>query len=159
MGKAIFDEDTEATARRLVAANMYMTLATADAEGRPWVSPVWYAPATPSQFLWVSRPEARHSQNIAARPRIAIVIFDSTVPIGAAEALYVEAVAEQLLGAEAKGAIVTYSERSLACGAKPWEVLDVLPPAAFRLYRATATSQFVLGQGDKRLPVSPLTSR
>ena len=153
------DLDLDAVARSIVDTNRFMALGTADRSGTPWVSPVWYAPATPSQFLWVSRPEARHSQNIAARPRIAIVIFDSTVPIGAAEALYVEAVAEQLLGAEAKGAIVTYSERSLACGAKPWEVLDVLPPAAFRLYRATATSQFVLGRGDRRLPVMPSTSR
>jgi hypothetical protein len=41
------------------------------------------------EFLWVSDPEAlgvrpggRHSSNIAARPRVAIVIFDSLRPIG-----------------------------------------------------------------------------
>jgi hypothetical protein len=145
----------EATARRLVAANMYMTLATADAQGRPWVSPVWYAPAAGAQFLWVSSPETRHSRNIAGRPEIAIVIFDSTVPIGGAEALYVEAVAELLLGTEARQSILTYSERSRAAGALAWEASDVLPPAGVRLYRATATSQFVLGAGDQRLPVRP----
>ena len=62
-------EDTGAVARRIVDANMYMTLATADADGRPWVSPVWYAPVTYAEFLWVSSPEARHSRNIALRPR------------------------------------------------------------------------------------------
>ena len=31
--------DTLETARRLVAANRYMTLATADSDGRPWASP------------------------------------------------------------------------------------------------------------------------
>ncbi len=104
-------EDTDAVARRIVDANMYMTLATADGDGRPWASPVWFAPLMYAEFLWVSTPEARHSRNIAQRPEVAIVIFDSTVPIGGAEALYIEAVAEQLSGAAIDPAIATYSQR------------------------------------------------
>jgi nitroimidazol reductase NimA-like FMN-containing flavoprotein (pyridoxamine 5'-phosphate oxidase superfamily) len=73
----------------------YMTLATADADGVPWASPVWYARPDEATFLWVSDPEARHSRNIAANPRIALVIFDSTVTPSAAQALYVAALAEQ----------------------------------------------------------------
>ena len=146
--------DTAAIARRIVEANMYMTLATADPHGRPWASPVWYAPAGPAEFLWVSRPETRHSQNIAVRPEIAIVVFDSTVPIGAAEALYVEAVAEQLSGDELEPAIATFSQRSESCGGGIWEAARVLPPAPFRLYRATASAKFVLGPHDERLPVT-----
>jgi uncharacterized protein YhbP (UPF0306 family) len=147
-------EDTSAVARRLVATNMYMTLATADEAGRPWVSPVWYAPESASAFLWVSKPEARHSRNISMRPEIAIVVFDSTVPIGGAEALYLEAVAEELSGDAAERAIEIYSARSQASGAQAWEPADVTPPARFRLYRAEASAQFVLGPGDERLPVS-----
>ena len=141
-------------ARRIVEANMYMTIATANAEGRPWVSPVWFAPDSQSEFLWVSAPEARHSRNIVLRLEVAIVIFDSTVPVGAAEALYLDAVAEQLSGDGLDRAIATYSRRSRACGARAWEPADVLPPAAFRLYRATASSQSVLGPRDERLPVT-----
>src|SRR5688500_7311411 len=118
-------EDPAAIARRLVAENRYLTLGTADADGRPWASPVWFAPAAGATFLWVSSPEARHSRNIAGRPEIAIVIFDSTVPVGGAEALYVEAVAEQLLGEEAIHAVADYSERSTATGAPAWDVSDV----------------------------------
>jgi putative heme iron utilization protein len=147
--------DTASIARRLVATNMYMTIATADANGRPWVSPVWFA-ASDSEFLWVSSPEARHSRNIAIRPEIAIVIFDSTVPVGGAEALYLEAVADQLV-ADFDEAIAIYSTRSQACGARAWEAADVLPPADFRLYRAVAGSQSVLGPGDARLPVRELS--
>lgn len=146
-------EETSALARRIVEANMYMTIATADRDGRPWVSPVWYAPLTTTEVLWVSAPEARHSRNIADRPEVAIVIFDSTVPVGAAEALYLEAVADELSGESLESAIAAYSERSQACGARPWEAADVLPPADFRLYRATASTQFVLGPHDQRLPV------
>ena len=145
--------DTASVARRIVDANMYMTIATADEDGRPWVSPVWFARASDAEFLWVSSPDARHSRNIALRPEIAIVIFDSTVPVGSAEALYVEAVTEQLSSEDVGEAIPTYSRRSQACGGRAWDAADVLPPAAFRLYRAIAASQFVLGPRDERLPV------
>jgi hypothetical protein len=137
---------------------MYLTIATADGDGRPWASPVWYAPVTPTELLWVSRPESRHSRNIAVRPEIAIVIFDSSVPVGDAEAVYLEAVAEQLSGAFLERAIAVYSERSQAGGARSWSAADVLPPADFRLYRATASSRFVLGPGDERLPVQAVAS-
>jgi hypothetical protein len=145
--------DTASVARQIVAGNMYMTIATADADGCPWVSPVWFAPRSDTEFLWVSSPDARHSRNIAVRPAIAIVIFDSTVPIGGAEALYLEAVAAPVSGGDLDEAIATFSARSQRHGAHAWTPADVLPPAPLRLYRATAGSQFVLGPGDERLPV------
>ena len=76
-------------ARRMIEANSYLTLATADASGRPWATPVWFAHAESEagyEFVWVSKPGARHSQNVAARPEIAIVVYDSTVPVGGAAA-------------------------------------------------------------------------
>jgi hypothetical protein len=145
------------TARRLVASNRYMTLATADADGRPWASPVWFAPTGDAAFLWVSDPESRHSRNIAARPEVAIVIFDSTVPVGGAEALYCDAVAEQLAGPALEEGIAAFSWHSEAGGAKAWGLDDVSPPARHRLYRATVTASSVLGPGDRRLPLSPRT--
>jgi len=54
-----------ATARRIIDANRYLTLATADADGRPWATPVWFAPEGYTDFIWVSRPSTRHSTNIA----------------------------------------------------------------------------------------------
>ena len=80
----------------LVTASRYMVLATADADGVPWASPVWFATEDGRAFYWVSDPNARHSRNIAARPEIAIVIFDSTVTPGDAAAVYMEARAEQV---------------------------------------------------------------
>lgn len=146
--------DTRETARRLVAANRYLTLATADSDGRPWASPVWYAPVGDAEFLWVSDPESRHSRNIAVRPEVAIVIFDSTVPEGAAEALYCDAVAEELSGSELEREIAAFSRHSEVGGVKPWGLADVSAPARFRLYRASVQSLFVLGPGDRRLPVT-----
>src|SRR2546423_12494507 len=41
----------------------------------------------------MSSPDSRHSRNIAARPSVAITVFDTHAPIGQAEALYLEATA------------------------------------------------------------------
>jgi uncharacterized protein YhbP (UPF0306 family) len=148
-------ENLSARARRLIDDAMYLTLATADDDGRPWASPLWFAPSGYSEFLWVSDPEARHSRNLTSRPEVAIVIFDSTVGIGAAEAVYVEASAEQLAGSELERAIAVYSARSKAVGAREWTLADVRSPARLRLFRAAASAQFVLGPDDRRVPVTP----
>ena len=78
---------------RLLAQHRYLVLGTADAEGRPWATPVFYAPDGEHRILWVSAPESRHSRNIAARPDVAITVFDTSAPIGGAEALYLEGTA------------------------------------------------------------------
>jgi uncharacterized protein YhbP (UPF0306 family) len=147
-------EHPAAMARRILDTNMYMTLATADEEGRPWASPVWYAQASTTEFLWVSDPEVRHSRNLAQRPEVGIVVFDSTVPVGGAEAVYLEAVAEELLGAELERGIAIYSRTSREAGAREWTLADVSPGSRLRLYRAIASAAFVLGRDDRRLAVS-----
>ena len=146
-------EELRKLAREIVDANGYMTLATADAAGRPWASPVWYAHSGYAEFLWVSEPEAKHSRNLAARPEAGIVIFDSTVPIGGAGAVYLDAVAGQVPDAEVDARIAVFSRRSVAHGGPEWTGADVRPPAEQRLYRAVASERFVLGPGSRRLRV------
>src|SRR5215469_8965982 len=82
------------TVPRLLAQHRYLVLGTADAEGRPWVTPVFYAADGEHRVLWVSSADSRHSRNISARPAVAITIFDSHAPVGEAEAIYLEATAE-----------------------------------------------------------------
>ena len=147
---------TAETARAIVDAGSYMTLATADGDGLPWASPVWFAPAEYREFFWVSDPEARHSRNLAVRPQLAIVIFDSTVTPGDGQAVYMAAVAEQLEGAEREAGMRVFAERSAARGLSVWGVEDVTAPARHRLYRATVSEHFVLRTDrDVRVPVSP----
>ena len=145
--------DLTAIARATIDANRYMTLGTADADGLPWASPVWFAPDGDRRFLWVSSPEARHSRNLAVRPQLSIVIFDSQVPIGTGQGVYMSAVAAQPAGDELEHGIRVFSDRSVAHGARTWTLEDVTGPARLRLYLATATEQFVLGDRDERLPV------
>ena len=146
-------DDLAAVAREIIDANRYMTLATADGDGRPWAAPVWYAHQGYTDLFWVSRPGARHSRNLAARPEVGIVIFDSTVPIGTGQAVYVEALAAEVEEAERGQAIAVFSRRSQAQGAAGWDLANVTGPAPFRLYRARASAQFVLDDHDQRVAV------
>ena len=149
--------DLASLARAIVDTSMYMTIATADAAGRPWASPVWYAASGYAEYYWVSSPEARHSRNIVSRPEVAVVIFDSRAPVGTGQAVYVSAVAEELAGADLGRSIGVFSRASVAGGAGEWGPEDVRAPAPHRLYRATATEHWVLDPGgstDRRTPVA-----
>ena len=136
--------DLGVIARSIIDSNQYMTLGTADEAGRPWVSPVWYASAEYREFYWVSSPEATHSRNLATRPQVSIVIFDSRAPIGTGQAVYMSALAEELEGVDLDWSIAIFSRRSEAHGASEWKPEDVRPPAVHRLYRATASEHWVL---------------
>jgi nitroimidazol reductase NimA-like FMN-containing flavoprotein (pyridoxamine 5'-phosphate oxidase superfamily) len=144
------EPDLSEIARSIIDSNRYMTLGTADAAGLPWVSPVWYAPAGYREFFWVSSPEARHSRNLATRPQLAIVIFDSH-QAGGWKALYMSATAEELTDVDE--GIKVFSRRSEEQGLRGWTRDDVQEPARHRLYCATASEQFVLDPHDERLPV------
>ena len=143
--------DLGAVARSIVDSNRFMTLATAAGDGLPWASPVWYAPAEYRDFYWASSPEATHSRNLAARPRLAIVIFDSH-RAGGWNALYMSAVGEELVDTD--DGIEIYSRRSQAQGLPVWTGEDVRAPAKHRLYRATASEHYVLDSHDRRIAVS-----
>ena len=141
-------------AREIIDSNRYMTLGTAGADGTPWVSPVWFAPVEYRELLWVSSPGARHSRNVEERPQVAIVIFDSTAPVGEGQGVYLEAVAGQLSGDEAELGIERFSGHSVATGSPAWTIEAVTAPARHRLYRATITAAFIGNRGDERDRVS-----
>jgi pyridoxine/pyridoxamine 5'-phosphate oxidase len=140
-------------ARRVLDVITYLTLATADAAGRPWATPVWFAERDLREFTWVSRFETRHSRNIAERPEVSLAIFDSTVPVGSAIAVYVDATAEELVEGDLSGALDVFNARSIAQGLRAWRPSDVSGFAPHRLYRATASQAWVLDEEEHRVPL------
>jgi uncharacterized protein YhbP (UPF0306 family) len=144
------------TVRDIIDANRYLVLATADAAGRPWASPVYFAHIEYAEFFWVSSPDVRHSRNVAVRPDAGIVVFDSQVSIGTGQGVYMSAVAELLEGGEADPGLEAFSRRSVAHGGQAWTREEVRLDAGLRLYRATADSYSILakdGRPDERIGV------
>jgi Pyridoxamine 5'-phosphate oxidase len=151
-------DDLAAVARAIIDGNRYMVLGTSNAEGRPWVSPVYYAPSGYAELYWVSSPEANHSRNLGGRPELSIVVFDSRVAIGQGQGVYMSAVAQELTGVDLGRGIEIFSGVSESHGAKPWTVDDVRPPKSYRLYRARVSEHWVLdpeSHPDQRTPVQP----
>jgi nitroimidazol reductase NimA-like FMN-containing flavoprotein (pyridoxamine 5'-phosphate oxidase superfamily) len=146
--------DPAGLAQTLVAEISYLTLATADAAGIPWATPVWFAPRDLDLFVWASKPGARHSLNIAENPRVSLVIFDSSRAPGEGSALYVAADAELADGAAFDEALAVYNARSVERGLPTWDPSKLREPARHRLYRAVAVEAFVLDDHDERIRVS-----
>jgi len=139
--------DLAALARRLIDTSRYMVLGTVDPDGRPRVSPVYYAPDGYQLLYWLSSPDAHHSRNLAEHPEVSMVVFDSKAPIGAGQAVYLIARAEQVPDADLEGCA------DVACRAR-FPEQDVFPidelrhPAPLRLYRAHVTEHSVHVRGS-----------
>ena len=139
------EEDLAAVARAIVDANLYMVLGTADKTGRPWVSPVYYAAEGYTELYWVSSPEARHSRNLATRPELSIVVFDSQAPIGTGQGVYMAGVADEPTAGDLERGITVYSRSSVAHGALAWKPRTSWRPLSIasivRPSRSTSSSQ------------------
>jgi hypothetical protein len=150
-------------ARHVIDTNRYLTLGTTEPGQRPRLSPVYFTHVDYRDFYWVSSPAAHHSMNIAAQPEIAIVIFDSTAPIGQGRAVYVSAQASVITDAELPQRCSEAFTR-VDPGAKRFQPHELSGGAILRLYHARATSHEVhipgrdpvRGTGlDTRCPVTP----
>jgi hypothetical protein len=134
-------------ARSVIDANRYMVLGTADEQGHPWVTPVWFASEDYRSFHWVSSPDAKHSRNLAAEPRVAIAIFDSSVPVGGAQAVYMKGVAGELTGDELERGVEVFDRVSRLDHSRAYALDDVRGSALIRLYRVTVSEHWVLIPG------------
>ena len=139
-------EELEQRARRIIDENKYLTLATVDAAGSPWATPVFYTPDGYSTFYWASSPETRHSRNVAEQPDVAIVVFDSSVPIGSAEAVYMRARVSVVRPAELPDRAAFYCDRYPETQDFVVELLR--PDSPFCLYRADVSEHSVLVRGS-----------
>lgn len=81
----------------LVFESRFMTLATADGDGVPWVTPVEFACDEGLRFYWTSPFDTRHSRNLESNRRVAWAIYDHTyVPLdGQPRALFGEGWAQE----------------------------------------------------------------
>jgi nitroimidazol reductase NimA-like FMN-containing flavoprotein (pyridoxamine 5'-phosphate oxidase superfamily) len=138
--------ELEAMAKRIIDGNRYMTIATTGSDGRPWITPVYFSPDGYRDMYWISSPEAQHSMNIAQRPDVSILVFDSQVPIGGAEAVYMRATAHELSQPTDQECAAAFRARFE--GVKSFRPDELQAPAELRLFRATATEHWVLIRGS-----------
>lgn len=140
-------DDHIAIVRTIIDANRYMTLATADAHGRPWAAPLFFASADHFHFYWVSAPQALHSQNLLACPEVGIVIFTSEVLPGSGQAVYMTATARELAPPELEHALTIYPGTAARAG-RQLSLGELQEPNPYRMYRAVVTEHSILCPRD-----------
>ncbi|WP_127794501.1 pyridoxamine 5'-phosphate oxidase family protein [Agromyces sp. LHK192] len=141
-------------ARRVVEANTYLTLATADASGNPWATPVWFAPSDDLRdWYWMSRPATRHSANLAERGSAAFAVFDSGSSTSGAQAVYGEGAVSPVAEDDLDRHLAVYAERSIERGEGVWDRSRVTGSAPLRLYRLHASALYALDENEHRLEV------
>ncbi len=74
----------------------YINIATVCEDGSPWNTPVSASFDENLNFHWGSNPNSVHSQNIRRDSRAFVVVYDSTVPEGTGEGVYMIGKAEEL---------------------------------------------------------------
>jgi nitroimidazol reductase NimA-like FMN-containing flavoprotein (pyridoxamine 5'-phosphate oxidase superfamily) len=133
-------------AKRIIDGNRYLTLATVDGDGHPWATPVYFSHEGYRHMYWISSPETRHSRNLAARSDVSVVIFDSQVPIGGAEAVYLTGSAEEISTPTQDECTAAFRPRFE--GVRGFTPKELQPPERLRLYRATPSAAWVLIRGN-----------
>jgi len=87
-------KDLNKLAREIIENNQYVTIASSDNKGNPWISPVVYVYDANWNLYFVSMTNSRHCINIRENKRVAVAIFDSQQLWGEGVGLQIEAIAE-----------------------------------------------------------------
>jgi uncharacterized protein YhbP (UPF0306 family) len=149
-------------AKRIIAENIYMTVATASLDGRPWISPVFFAYDENYNLFWVSSKESVHSKLIRQNPRVAIVIFNSQAREGDGDGVYFEATASELHNVDdIKSAVQVLDKRTTVDMFRIKSASEVIGDSISRIYKASPHSVSKLTEGqmlngqyvDKRVDV------
>jgi uncharacterized protein YhbP (UPF0306 family) len=84
-------EELAKRAKEIIEKIIYITLASVTPKGKPWNSPLYSAYDKDTYaFYWVSPRATQHSNNIAENQNVFLTIYDSTVPEGTGEGVYIQ---------------------------------------------------------------------
>lgn len=114
-----------------------MTIATADVDGKPWVSTVGFSYDNSYNLYWVSHKDHLHSRNIKSRPQVGIVIF-GPIPPDDRDGVYFDAEAVELVAK--KDIAIAITIMSKLQNPKKFSIQsikDVTGKASWRIYKAT----------------------
>lgn len=128
--------------RGILDGNSFMTLATADAGGAPWATPVWFATEDYRSLYWVSAPDSDHSLNIAVRPEVSVVVYDSAQRPGTVQAVYMTGTAGP--APDVEEGIGVFSRGAVREGIGAWGIERVTGDARLRLYHACVGAHYIL---------------
>jgi len=140
------DKQLVQKAKEIIEKIIYITLATTDADGNPWSTPVFAAFDQYYNFYWRSGIDAIHSQNIIANRKVFISIYDSTSPWGTGEGIFMQAKSEHLLNKnEINQSLLLLEKRAGKSFGSANEFMDNYPR---RVYKAIPEKIWINADGE-----------
>ena len=148
------------TAQKIISGIFYMTIASADEDGSPWVSPVYFNYDEACNLYWISFKDAIHSLNVTVNKKASISIYDSTAPNWKGDGVYLQCDVEVLETANdiAHGIKSYYGGRHVPHGLDRKEISDYQADKPWRIYRAVPYDIATLGEG-KQIDGYPIDQR
>ena|SRR3989344_6577418 len=133
-------------AKGIISKILYITIATSTKDGVPWNSPVYSTYDKDYNFFCASDQNGQHSKNIRENNQVFLVIYDSTVPEGAGEGVYIKAKAYEL--ADEKEIEDALSFLDGRVGKKPHSPKQFLGDKPRRVYKAVPEKFWVNDDGE-----------
>jgi uncharacterized protein YhbP (UPF0306 family) len=134
-------------AAEIIKEILYITIASVSADGQPWNTPVYSAFDKDLNFYWFSDKNSQHSRNVRGNNKVLLVIYNSTVPEGTGEGVYVKATVSELnTSEEILAAKAVLDER--VGKEKERNADNYMGDAVLRGYKATAV-QVWMNDDDK----------
>ncbi|MFO0970960.1 MAG: pyridoxamine 5'-phosphate oxidase family protein [Candidatus Saccharimonadales bacterium] len=134
-------------AKEIIEQVIYLNVATTDQNGQPWNTAVFSAYDEQYNLYWGSDKDAQHSQNIAANNKVFITVYDSTIPAGKGEGVYIQALAEEVTDAEEIKRV-----HALLQNRRPvpyWKLEQMTGEGAVRIYKAIPRKVWMNDEGEK----------
>lgn len=128
----------EKRAKEILSTVLYATVATASKAGKPWNSPVAGFWDGSYNLYWFSDKDSIHSKNIRENKDVFIVVYDSTMPEGTGEGVYIEATACEVTDPSEIQQIVDLQNGDMCCEAE-----QVSGDAIHRFYKAVPKEVWV----------------
>jgi uncharacterized protein YhbP (UPF0306 family) len=119
----------------------HMSLATVGEDGRPWVCEVHFFYDDDLNLYFRSRPDRRHSQEIAGNPNVAGDIVKQHDGPAGVRAVYFEGTAEALANVDENH--VAYQSHAKRFGATPAILEDALKDNGHSFYKITVSDFYV----------------
>ena len=147
-------------AKRIVLENQYMAVATSDGNN-PWSSPLYYSVDEFFNFYFVTSYKSRHSKNLRVNPRIALSIYNSTLPPDKVDGVKIEGTANKVSILEfPKAALFYFRKRFGDPKKRKKSILELSKYSGIglhRLYKIIPTHVYTLASShqnaDKRVEV------
>lgn len=140
-------KDLNNRAKEIIAKIDYITIASVTPEGMPWNTPVYSAFDKDYNFYWGTHIDSQKANNIRNNENVFLVIYDSTVPPGTGEGVFIQAKAQQLSDPdEIQHAYETLRDRRPTPFWKPEAFSEEGP---VRLFKAVPQKAWMNDDGEK----------